>query len=92
MSDTHPIIRTLEEAAIYEIRLKGHLPERWVEWFGEVTFDLEEDGTTVLTCPATDQAALYGLLKKARDLGLPLVSVTPVRPGLAEAADDTSPI
>jgi hypothetical protein len=78
MSDTHPITPILDEAATYEIRLKGHLPERWARWFGDVAIGLEEDGTTVLTCPATDQAALYGLLKKARDLGLPLVSVNTV--------------
>lgn len=88
MSDTHPITPIPDEAATYEIRLKGHLPQRWVGWFGDVAIALHEDGTTVLTCPATDQAALYGLLKKARDLGLPLVSVNPVRPGLALAADD----
>lgn len=88
MSDTHPITPIPDEAATYEIRLKGHLPQRWVGWFGDVAIGLEEDGTTRLTCTAIDQAALHGLLRKARDLGLPLVSVNPVRPGLADAADD----
>ena len=75
MSDTHPITSILDEAATYEIRLKGHLPERWAGWFGDVAIGLEEDGTTRLTCTALDQAALHGLLRKVRDLGLPLVSV-----------------
>lgn len=75
MSDTHPITSILDEAATYEIRLKGHLPQRWVGWFGDAAIGLEEDGTTRLTCTAIDQAALHGLLRKVRDLGLPLVSV-----------------
>ncbi len=73
MSDTHPSIH--DEPATYEIRLKGHLPDRWAGWFGEVAIELEEDGTSLLTCPEIDQAALYGLLKKVRSLGLPLISV-----------------
>ncbi len=59
----------------YEIRIEGHLGREWVDWFGEVTITLEDNGTTLLVCPAVDQAALYGLLKKVRDLGMPLVSV-----------------
>ena len=66
------------EPATYEIRLQGQLPERWAGWFGDVAIGLDEDGTTVLTCPAIDQAALYGLLKKVRSLGLPLLSVNRV--------------
>jgi hypothetical protein len=63
----------------YEIRLKGHLEARWAEWFEGLTITLEEDGNTVLTGPVIDQAALHGLLKKVRDLGLPLVSVVQVQ-------------
>jgi hypothetical protein len=65
----------------YEIRLKGHLDSQWTEWFGGLTITLEEDGTTLLTGPIIDQAALHGLLKKVRDLGMPLVSISPVEPG-----------
>ena len=64
----------------YEIRIKGHLDDRWVDWFGEVTLTREDSGNTRLTCPGFDQAALYGLLKKVRDLGLPLLSVHSVAP------------
>lgn len=75
MSDTQPSIHIQDEPATYEIRLKGHLPDRWAAWFGNVAIGLEKDGTTRLTCPDIDQAALYGLIKKVRSLGLPLLSV-----------------
>ena len=78
MSDTQPTTFIYNEPATYEIRLRGHLPDRWAGWFGDVAIGLDEDGTTVLTCPAIDQAALYGLLKKVRSLGLPLLAVNRV--------------
>jgi hypothetical protein len=78
MNDTQHPIPSLHEPATYEIRIQGHLPERWVEWFGDVAIGLEADGVTRLTCPALDQAALHGLLRKVRDLGLPLVSFNQV--------------
>lgn len=80
MSDTEHSTPTPHQAATYEIRLQGHLPERWARWFGDVAIELEEDGVTRLTCPAIDQAALHGLLRKVRDAGLPLVSVNHVTP------------
>ncbi len=69
------------QPVVYQIRLKGHLGSQWTDWFGGMTITLEQDGDTLLTGPVVDQAALHGLLKKVRDLGMPLVSVSPVEPG-----------
>ena len=60
---------------VYEIRFRGHLGQQWQEWFMGLTIQLEEDGTTLLTGLVIDQAALHGILKKVRDLGLPLLAV-----------------
>jgi len=60
---------------IYQIRIKGHLNHQWRDWFYNATIALTEDGDTLLTCPVVDQAALHGLLKKVRDLGMPLLYV-----------------
>jgi hypothetical protein len=75
------------EPMVYQIRLKGHLGREWTDWFGGLSITLEENGHTLLTGPVLDQAALYGLLKKVRDLGMPLVSVSPVEPGQANVSD-----
>ena len=73
------------EPQLYEIRIKGHLDDRWAEWFEGLTITLEEDGNTLLTGTVIDQAALHGLLKKVRDLGMPLLSVNGVKPNQADA-------
>ena len=65
---------------LYEIRIAGHLSPQWMDWFEGLTITLEESGDTLLTGSVLDQAALHGLLKKVRDLGLSLVSVCPVEP------------
>jgi len=62
----------------YEIRLKGHLAPRWAAWFDGLSLSSEDDGTTIISGPVPDQAALHGLLQRVRDIGLPLVSVTQV--------------
>ena len=81
MSETHASPEDQYEPGLYEIRIKGHLDDRWSDWFEGLTITLEDNGDTLLTGPVIDQAALHGLLKKVRDLGLPLVSVSPFEPG-----------
>ena len=78
---------TASQTVIYQIRIKGHLGREWAEWFEGLTITLEESGDTLLTGPVIDQAALHGLLKKVRDLGMPLVSVGPLEPGQADSSD-----
>ena len=70
---------------VYQIRIKGHLGRQWTDWFEGLTITLEDNGDTLLTGPVVDQAALYGLLRKVRDLGMPLLSVIRIRRG----QDDT---
>ena len=65
----------------YQIRLKGQLDSQWTDWFEGLTITLEDNGDTLLTGPVIDQAALHGLLKKVRDLGVPLISISTVEPG-----------
>jgi len=72
---------------VYRIRIKGQLGSQWADWFGTLTITLEDNGDTLLTGPIVDQSALHGILKKVRDLGLPLVSVCPVKPGKADQSD-----
>jgi hypothetical protein len=81
-------VPTDKEIDLYEIRLEGHLAERWVSHFGEGSITLEEHGITRLTCPVVDQAALFGLLKKVRDAGLPLLSVKRIKPGNITVAEE----
>ena len=76
-----------DEPMVYQIRLKGHLGPQWADWFGGLTITQEEDGETLLTGPVVDQAALHGVLKKVRDLGMPLISAVRVRPGQANPSD-----
>jgi hypothetical protein len=73
---------------IYQIRIKGHLGDQWTDWFEGMTITLQESGETLLTGPVVDQAALHGLLKKVRDLGMPLLSVTCVEPGPSTTLTD----
>jgi hypothetical protein len=71
----------------YQIRIKGHLGPQWTDWFGGLTITLEDNGETLLTGPVVDQAALHGVLRKVRDLGLPLLSVIRLKPGYADTSD-----
>lgn len=70
-----------QSPARYQIRIKGRLDRQWATWFAGLTITYEQDGETLLTGPVADQAALYGLLRKVRDLGLPLLAVHRLQPG-----------
>jgi hypothetical protein len=72
---------TPSQTVVYQIRIKGHLGREWTDWFEGLTITLEENGDTLLTGQVVDQAALHGLLKKVRDLGMPLLSVCPLEHG-----------
>lgn len=69
-----------DQPVTYQIRVKGHLDQQWMDRLGGATFTLEEDGSTLFVCPVIDQAALYGLLRQIRDLGMPLLLVSRVEP------------
>src|SRR5437879_13394806 len=71
---------------VYQIRIKGHLGRQWTDWFEGLTLTVLDNGETLLTGPVVDQAALHGLLRKVRDLGMPLLSVIRVTPGQADAS------
>jgi hypothetical protein len=75
------------EPIVYQFRIKGHLDCQWTEWFGGLTITLEENGETLLTGPVVDQSAMHGLLKKVRDLGLPLISVNRIEPEQADGPE-----
>lgn len=70
-----------DRKVVYQIRIEGQLSRQWENWFGGLDIRLAEDGDTLITGPVVDQAALFGLLKKVRDLGMPLVSVRRIEPG-----------
>ncbi|GHO57909.1 hypothetical protein KSB_63840 [Ktedonobacter robiniae] len=76
----------MHEPQHYEIRIKGHLENQWADWFSGLTITREDRGETVLTGPV-DQAALHSLLRKVRDLGMPLLSVIRVEPEPADLPD-----
>lgn len=82
------------DPVVYQIRVKGHLGAQWTDWFEGLTITLEDNGETLLTGPVVDQAALHSLLKKVRDLGMPLLLVNRIEPGQADAPEvkPSSPI
>ena len=91
MSETHASTEDHYEPGLYEIRVKGHLYDKWADWFEGLTITREDNGETRLTGPVADQAALHGLLKKVRDLGMPLISVVNVEPDRPDAAQPAAP-
>jgi hypothetical protein len=91
MSETHSSTEDHDQPGRYEIRLKGHLDDRWAGWFEGLTITREDNDDTLLTGPVADQAALHGLLKKVRDLNMSLISVRQVEPGQPDAAQSAAP-
>jgi len=87
MSETHALPENHDESGLYEIRIKGHLHDRWADWLGDVVITLEDNGNTLLICPVIDQAALHGVLRRVRDLGMTLLSVNFVNPGQAKTQE-----
>jgi hypothetical protein len=85
MSGTNP---GLAGSTGYQIRTKGHISDRWSDWFEGMVLVHDIDGSTVICCPSIDQAALHGLLTKVRDLGLQLISVTPIGGLCAPASEE----
>ena len=77
----------VDPSTVYQIRIKGHLSQQWMSWFEGLTITREQDGNTLLAGAVIDQAALHGILKKVRDLGMPLLSVNPVPPDGTETPD-----
>ena len=75
------------EPVTYQIRIKGHLGSQWADWFDGLTITLQDDAETLLTGLVVDQASLHGLLKKLRDLGIPLLSVNKLEPGHLDVLD-----
>jgi hypothetical protein len=76
-----------DQAVVYEIRIKGHLGHQWADWFGGMMITLQDNGDTLLSGLVIDQSALHGLLKKVRDLGMPLISVTRMTPDQTDVSD-----
>jgi hypothetical protein len=74
---------------VYQIKVEGHLGRQWTDWFDGLTITLGEEGDTLFTGLVVDQAALHGLLKKVRDLGIPLISVIRVEPDRADSSEVT---
>ena len=87
MNTTHTSTGDQDQAGLYEIRIKGHLDDKWADWFDGLTITRADNGETVLRGPLVDQAALHGVLRKVRDLGLPLVSVNQIHPKQANGPD-----
>lgn len=81
MADDPKQVTQPAQPMVVEIRIEGHLDEQWADWFGGLTITLEENGDTLLTGPIIDQAALFGLLRRVRDLGMQLISVSCVGTG-----------
>jgi hypothetical protein len=88
MSSNHSPESDVDQSVVYQIRLKGHLSRQRMDWFEGLIITLEDNGDTLLTGTVIDQAALHGILKKVRDLGMPLLSLNSVEPNPNDTSDD----
>jgi hypothetical protein len=88
MSNTRDPTTDPRQPMVYQIRIEGHLGRQWTDWFGGLTITREENGDTLMTGPVVDQAALHGLLRRVRDLGMPLLSVIRLTPGDADGCGE----
>lgn len=87
MSTAHDAKEEPNQPELYQIRMKGHLDDTWADWFDGLTITRADNGETLLTGLVIDQAALYGVLRKVRDLGLPLLSVMRIAPEQAAGSE-----
>ena len=90
MASTHYPTTDPNQPPVYQIRVRGQLGRHWTDWFGGLTITPEANGDTLVTGPVVDQAALHGLLRRVRDLGLPLLAVIRLAPGDAEVSAGTA--
>jgi hypothetical protein len=88
MADEQKSNPDADQQTVYQIRIEGHLGRQRMDWFEGLTITLEEDGNTLLTGPVIDQSALHGILKKIRDLGMPLLLVNSVETATQDASDN----
>jgi hypothetical protein len=88
MTDEQQSNPEAHQRTVYQFRIKGQLNQQWMNWFEGLTITLEEDGNTLLSGTVVDQSALHGILKKIRDLGMPLLSVNSVETGTQDASDN----
>lgn len=88
MTDEQQANPDANQQTVYQFRIKGHLGTQWMGWFEGLTVTLEEDGNTLLSGPVIDQSAMHGILKKIRDLGMPLLSVNSVETRTQDTSDN----
>ena len=87
MTDEQKSNPEANQQTVYQFRIKGHLGQQWLNWFEGLTATLEEDGNTLLSGTVVDQSALHGILKKIRDLGMPLLSMNLIDSNPADKTD-----
>jgi len=88
MSSKRSLESDADQPMVYEIKIKGHLGRQRMDWFEGLIITLEDNGNTLLTGTVVDQAGLHGILKKVRDLGMPLLSLNSVEPSLQDTSDN----